>query len=64
MTEPGIYDEWNPRPFRVLIEDYDGGRVPITVNAIGKHDARHQAEEKARDLGYDVAAVLRIEEAA
>ena len=64
MSEPGIYQEWQPRPFRVLIEDWDGGRVPIVVNAIGKHNARDLAKEKARDLGWDVVAVLSIEEAA
>lgn len=65
MTTPwplnGADSDWQPQPFRVLVEDHDGGRVTVTVNAIGKHDADHLARERARDLGYDPAAVLRVE---
>ena len=51
-------------PFSVLVEDFDGGRVKVRVNAMGPNDARGLARQKAIDLGYDVAAVLRVEEAA
>jgi hypothetical protein len=62
--ENGADSDWTPHPFRVLVEDYDGTRLNLGVNAIGFFDASNQAKEKARDLGYDVVAVLRVEEVA
>jgi hypothetical protein len=52
------------KPFRVLIEEEMGDRIWFNVNAIGRHDAEHQAKEKARDKGYFDVTALTIEEAA
>jgi hypothetical protein len=51
------------RPFRVLIEEEMGDRLWFTVNAIGRHDAEHQAKEKAIDKGYFDPTALTVEEA-
>jgi hypothetical protein len=52
------------KPFRVLIEEEMGDRIWFTVSAIGRHDAEHQAKEKARDKGYYDCTALTVEEAA
>lgn len=61
--EQGADSEYVRTPFLCLVEDYDGARAQITVKAMGRNDARNQAIEAARDLGYDVAAVLEVKEA-
>jgi hypothetical protein len=58
--EPGATSEYVRTPFLCLVEDYDGARAQITVKAMGRNDARNQAIEAARDLGYEVAAVLEV----
>ena len=63
-AEPGAGAEYAEKPYRALIEEYDGGRVWITVSAIGPVGARGTAKQVARDRGIDAATVLRVEEAA
>lgn len=58
--QDGAQGDWSPKPFHVLVEDSDGGRVRVTVNAIGRHDARNLAFERARDMGYDPEAALEV----
>lgn len=64
VGEMGETSEYLYKPFRVLVEDNDGGRVSVTVTAMGRNDARNLAFEKARDLGWNPVAALRIEAAA
>ena len=52
------------RPYRVLIEEWNDGRAWIAVSAIGPRGAEVTARQVAIDKGYDLAAVLRVEEAA
>ena len=52
------------RPYRVLIEEWNDGRAWIAVSAIGPKGAALTARQIAIDKGYDLAAVLRVEEAA
>jgi hypothetical protein len=52
------------KPFRVLLEEEMGSRFFVKVNALGPHDAEHQACEKARDLGYYDVTALKVQEAA
>lgn len=72
-TNPGCFATWTAgethhceaeRPFRALVETYDGDRFYLTVNAIGPRGAEGTARQMASDRGHDVAAVLRVEEAA
>jgi hypothetical protein len=60
--ELGAGEDYVLSPFRVTLDCWDGGRTTVTVNALGKHDAGNLAREKARDLGEDPAAVLRVEQ--
>ena len=62
-AEPGAGAEYVERPFRALIETYDGDRFYLTVQAIGPKGASGTARQMAWDRGYDVAAVLRVEAA-
>jgi hypothetical protein len=55
-------DAYVLHPYRVTLDCWDGGRTTVTVNALGKHDAGNLAREKARDLGEDPMAVLRVEQ--
>lgn len=52
------------RPYKVLLEDYDGGRLLVTVRAIGPEGAKGTAKQTAIDRGFDAVAVLKVEEAA
>ena len=69
---PGCFATWTvgethnciaERPFRALIETYDGDRFSLTVQAIGPKGAAGTARQMAWDRGYDVAAVLKVEAA-
>ena len=43
----GADSEWQPRPFRVLMEDDDGGRHNVIIRAaIGPRDAMGQARDR------------------
>ena len=45
--ENGADSEWNPTPYRVLMEGrWDPDRFWTEVRAIGQHDARHLAEDR------------------
>ena len=66
--------EWNPRRFRVLLEDEDGGRRNVIIRAaIGRMDALNQAREEFPDdyaltaeeasLDYADAEMQRAKEA-
>jgi hypothetical protein len=55
--------EYVLKPYIALVEEYDGGRVNLRVNAIGPKDARGVAWQTAIDRGYDPAAVLKVEAA-
>ena len=50
------------RAFRVEFDDFDGGRGAVIVNAIGPNIVEELARAKARELGYDVMAVLSVRE--
>ena len=67
MTEQwplnGADSEYVLKPYIALVEEYDGGRVNLRVNAIGPKDARGVAWQTAIDRGYDPAAVLKVEAA-
>ena len=52
------------KPYRVQVEDHDGGRVWLTVRAIGPRGALVTARQVALDRGIDIATALRAEEAA
>ena len=51
------------RPFRALVETYEGDRFYLNVRAIGPKGAIGTARQMASDRGYDVASVLRVEAA-
>lgn len=50
------------RPFRVLMEDYDGGRMVVTVRAIGEQGAKGTAWQTAIDRGFEPCVTLAVEE--
>lgn len=50
-----------PHAFRVRVVDTEGPAWWVEVMAIGPHDARNQAREKAYDQGADEPAVLAVE---
>lgn len=37
-------EDWQPRPYRVQVEDEAGFVFSVTVNAIGPHDAKGQVK--------------------
>jgi hypothetical protein len=51
------------RPFRALVETYDGDRFYLRVRAIGPKGAASTARQTAIDRGHDVASVLKVEAA-
>ena len=51
------------RPYRVLIEEWDGGRQWFTVRAIGPKGARGTAFQAAIDKGLDPMAATTVEAA-
>lgn len=51
------------RPYRVLVETYDGDRIPVAVRAIGPKGASATAMQTAKDKGYDPVGVARVEAA-
>lgn len=63
-VEPGAGSEYVERPYRALIEAYDGDRMTLTVRAIGPRGAEATARQAAVDRGFDICTVLRVEEAA
>jgi hypothetical protein len=50
------------RPFRALVETYEGDRFYLNVRAIGPKGASSTAWQTAIDRQIDIAAVLRVEE--
>ena len=67
-------DGWNPRRFRVLLEDEEGGRRNVIIrSAIGRMDAMNQARDQFPDdyaltaeeasLDYADAEMQRAKEA-
>lgn len=67
-------DGWQPRRFRVLMEEEDGGRYHLTIpRALGRHDALNQAHDQFPDdyaltaeeasLDYADAEMARAKEA-
>ena len=60
-ADPFEEDVWAPRPFSVVMEDWDHDRIKLRIPAaIGRHDAENQA----RDLRPDYMVVHVEEEAA
>lgn len=58
----GADSSYERYPYRVYLTDDVGARWWTTVSqAMGKHDARHQAIEKAHDQGYVDVTALKIE---
>ena len=57
----GADADYTKLPFRVQIKDTEGPAWWVTVNAMGRHDARNQAVQKAYDAGADAVGVIRIE---
>ena len=52
------------RPFRCLVKDIEGPAFWVTVNAMGRNDARGLARMAAYDRGAAEPGVIAIEEAA